>query len=128
LAGQWLRLSVQALNADQADLAIAAADRALSYRQTEAARLFRNFIAEHQFQALYLSLAQGRLPEASRILARLRVLQGDTETVRRFQALIEYLSLPPDAHISQGQRLVRRRSGKVKKRTFGKIRSRIQAR
>lgn len=93
LANLWLSVSLQTLDADQADIAVAAVRRSLSFKQTQAARLFRNFLAQHQYQALYRCLAQSQWQEARQTLARLRVLQGDSEALRRFLELIEHLEL-----------------------------------
>jgi hypothetical protein len=93
----WLTLSIQMLNADQPDIAIAAVERSLSFKQTPAARLFRDFLVQHQYQALYERLAQKHWQAARQTLARLHYLRGDIETLRRFQELTEHLSAPNSA-------------------------------
>jgi len=93
LAEQWLALSVQTLNADQADIAVAAVNRSLSFKQTSAARLFRDFLLQHQYQTLYDCLAKKQWQDARLTIARLQILQGDNETLFRFLALIEHLNM-----------------------------------
>ena len=95
LAKLWLTLALKMLNAQQADIAIAAVERSLSFQQTPAARLFRDFLVQHQYQALYECLAQQQLQSAQQTLDRLRTLQGNNETLRRFQGLLAHLSANP---------------------------------
>ena len=92
LSKLWLTLALQLLNAQQAELAIAAVDRSLSFKQTLEARLFRDFLLQHQYQALYERLAQQRWPAARQTLVNLHKLQGDHETLRRFQGLLAHLT------------------------------------
>ena len=92
LAEQWLSVSLQTLQAGKADVAVAAIERSLSFKQTQAAKLVKGFLIQHQYQALYESLGQQHWQEAGHILARLRRLQGDNEVLRRFTELIAYLS------------------------------------
>lgn len=95
LAKLWLTLALQMLDAQQTDLAIAAVERSFSFKQTPAARLFRGFIVQHQYQALYACLVKQHWQAAQKTLNRLQRLQGDHETLRRFQALLEYISENP---------------------------------
>ncbi len=92
LSKLWLTLALQMLNTQQADIAIAAVDRSLSFKQTPEARLFRDFLVQDQYQALYENLAQQHWPAVRQTLGRLHSLQGDNETLRRFQGLLEHLS------------------------------------
>lgn len=92
LAETWLSVSLQTLQAGRADIAIAAVKRSLSFKQTQAARLFRDFLVQHQYRSLYEHLAQKHWPDARQTVARLHVLQGANESLSRFLALIEYLS------------------------------------
>jgi hypothetical protein len=96
LSKLWLTLALQILNAQQVDIAIAAVDRSLSFKQTPEARLFRDFLVQHQYQSLYECLAQQDWQAARQTLGRLHSLQGDNEALRRFQALIKHLSANPD--------------------------------
>jgi hypothetical protein len=97
LAEQWLSLSLQSLNVGQADVAVAAIKRSLSFKQTQAGRLFRDFLVRHLYQALYDCLGQKRWGAARQTVARLQVLLGENETLSRFLAMIEYLSSQKDA-------------------------------
>lgn len=90
LAEAWLSVALQTLHADRADVATAAIQRALSYRQTPAARLIKAFLIQHQYRALYEQLHQQHWQEAHDIVARLRTLQGDNEALRRFDEMIAY--------------------------------------
>ncbi|MDD2760446.1 MAG: hypothetical protein PHH11_09150 [Methylomonas sp.] len=92
LAEQWLSVSLQCLQAGRADVSVAAVVRALSFRQTPEAKLFKSFLIRRQYRALYESLGQKRWPEASNIVNGLRKLQGENEALRRFDELIGYLS------------------------------------
>lgn len=93
LAKLWLSVSLQMLDADQADIAVAAVQRSLSFKQTQEARVFRDFLVQHQYQALYRHLEHNQWQEARQTLTRLRVLQGESEALRRFLELIEHLEL-----------------------------------
>lgn len=93
LAKLWLRLAMQALNAGHIYLAVTAGQRSLSFKETQAAKLFRDFLVKHQFQTLYESLAQKHWHHARQNLTCLRALRVDNETLSRFQALIDYLSV-----------------------------------
>jgi hypothetical protein len=95
LSKLWLTFSIQMLNADQADIAIAAVERSLSFKQTQAARLFRDFLVQHQYRALYECLAQKHWSAARQTLVRLHLLLGDNESLSRFRALLEHLSKKP---------------------------------
>lgn len=92
LAKLWLSVSIQTLNAGQTTIAVAAIERSLSFKQTQAARLFRDFLVQHQYQALYEHLAQKQWQDARQTIAGLHVLLGDNEALSRFLALIEHLS------------------------------------
>ena len=92
LSKLWLTLALQMLNAKQTDIAIAAVDRSLSFKQTTEARVFRDFLVHHQYQALYECLARQDWQMAHQTLGRLQSLQGDTETLQRFQGLLKHLS------------------------------------
>ena len=92
LAKRWLALSVQSLNVGQADIAVSAINRALSYQQSKIEQLFKNFLVQHQYQALYKHIAQQQWQEARQTLLRLQALLGDNESLRRFHELIEHLS------------------------------------
>lgn len=91
LSKLWLTLALQMLDAKLPDIAIAAVDRSLSFKQTPGARLFRDFLVQHQYQALYECLAQQHWPAARQTLVNLHKLLGDNETLRRFQGLLEHL-------------------------------------
>jgi hypothetical protein len=95
LAKLWLALSVQTLNAGQPDIAVSAINRSLSFKQTQTAQLFKSFLEPHQYQVLYKHLAQKQWQDARQTLVRLQVLLGDTESLRRFHELIDYLSNNP---------------------------------
>ena len=88
----WLSVAMQTLNAGRADIAVAAIQRSLSFKQTQAAYLLRDFLVQHQYQALYAFLGQKQWQSARQALANLRVLRGDSEALARFLALIEYMS------------------------------------
>lgn len=93
LAEAWLSVALQSLTAGQASIAIAAVKRSLSFKQTQAAGLFQDFLIHHQYQALYQNIARKQWPQARQTLARLQVLMGDNESLQRFLALIEHLAL-----------------------------------
>lgn len=93
LADSWLGLSLQALNTHQADLAVAALERSLSYKQSQAALGLRHFLVRHQYRALYEHLAQKQWQDAGQTIVRLRVLQGNNEALNRFVEMIEHLQL-----------------------------------
>lgn len=95
LAKLWLSASLQTLTAGQPDIAVAAIERSLSFKQTQAARLFRDFLVQHQYRALYEYLAQKQWQDARQTIAGLHVLQGDNESLSRFLALLEHLSAKP---------------------------------
>lgn len=92
LAQAWLTVALQSLAAGQASISIAAVKRSLSFKQTQAARLFHDFLIHHQYQALYQNIERKQWPQAQQTLARLRALMGDNESLQRFFALIEYLA------------------------------------
>ena len=91
LSKLWLTLALQMLDAKQPDIAISAVKRSLSFKQTPAARLFRDFLVQHQYQALYACLAQQHWQAAQQTVSRLHSLQGDNEALRRFQDLLKHL-------------------------------------
>jgi hypothetical protein len=95
LAKLWLSVSLQTLHAGQPDVAVAAIERSLSFKQTHAARLFRDFLVQHQYRTLYEHLAQKQWQDARRTVARLTVLLGDNESLNRFLAFIEHSSAKP---------------------------------
>ena len=92
LAKQWLSVSLQALQAGRSELAVLAVNRSISFKQTRHARVFREFLIRHQYDALYESLACQCWQDARRALARLRILLGNVETLIRFEELIEHAS------------------------------------
>lgn len=95
LANAWLSVSLQSLEAGHADVAVAAVKRSLSFKQTQVARVFCDFLVQHQYQALFEHLAQKQWQSARQTIERLRLLQGDSETLNRFAALIVHLSTHP---------------------------------
>lgn len=92
LAGEWLSTAWQMMCADKPDVAVQALNRSLSFKQTRAAQVFRQFLVHHQYRALYACLAQQNWQNARLTLAVLRALHGDNETLSRFQGLIDFLS------------------------------------
>lgn len=92
LAEAWLSVSLQALQANRADVAVPAICRSLSFRQMPAAKLLKGFLIQHQYRALYESLGLQSWQDAGDIVDRLRILQGDNETLQRFDELLGYLS------------------------------------
>jgi len=92
LAEAWLSVSLQALQASRADVAVSAIVRSLSFKQTPAAKLVKWFLIRHQYNALYECLGKQHWQAASSIVSRLRILQGDNEALKRFDELIGYLS------------------------------------
>jgi hypothetical protein len=97
LAGAWLSVSLQTLHAGRADVAVSAICRSLSFKQMPEAKLVKSFLTQHQYRALYESLGKQYLQEAKSILARLRALQGESETLCRFDELITYLLSKTDS-------------------------------
>lgn len=93
LAEQWLSVALQSLHAGRADVAVPAICRSLSFKRVPAAKLVKGFLIQHQYQALYQSLGQRSWREADDTVNRLRILQGENETLRRFDELIQYLSV-----------------------------------
>lgn len=93
LSQAWLSLALQALSADHANIAIAAVKRSLSYKQTQATRLFQDFLVEHQYRTLYDCLGQKKWQDARKTVFYLRSLTGDNESLQRFLALIEHLAI-----------------------------------
>ncbi|MDD2739867.1 MAG: hypothetical protein PHR94_13130 [Methylomonas lenta] len=96
LAQVWLSLALQTLSAGQAEIAVAAVKRSLSYQQTQAARLFRDFLIHQQYQVLYGKIEQKQWSDARQTVACLQSLQGDNESLQRFLGLIEHLALNRD--------------------------------
>jgi hypothetical protein len=92
LAAEWLSTAWRMMGADKPDIAVQAINRSLSFKQTQAAQVFRQFLAHHQYRALYECLAQQHWQNARQTLAVLRALHGDNETLSRFQDLIDFLS------------------------------------
>ena len=93
LAEAWLSIALQSLSVGQAGIAIAAVKRSLSFKQTQAACLFQDFLIHHQYQVLYQNIARKQWSLAQQTLARLRALMGDNESLQRFFALIEHLAI-----------------------------------
>jgi len=91
-AKAWLSVSLQALQATRPDVAVSAIVRSLSFKQTPAAKLLKDFLIQHQYRALYDSVGRQCWQEANDIVDRLRMLQGNNETVRRFAELVGYLA------------------------------------
>lgn len=92
LAGEWLSTAWRMMCADQPDIAVQAINRSLSFKQTQSAQVFRQFLVHHQYRALYACLAQKQWQDARQTLAVLRALHVDNETLSRFQGLIDFLS------------------------------------
>lgn len=90
MAGLWLSLSLQALQAGRPEIAVRAVNRSLSFKQTRQARVFREFLIRHQYNALYDHLAKLQWQNARQALSCLHVLQGDIETLSRFKELIDH--------------------------------------
>lgn len=93
LADAWSSVALQALKNEQPDIAVSALGRSLSYKQSQAARVLREFMLQHQYRTLYDCLAQKQWLPAKQTVARLRALQGDNEALSRFMELIEHLQL-----------------------------------
>lgn len=93
LAQAWLSVALQTLNAGQADIAVAALKRSISFKQTQVARLFRAFLIQQQYRLLYDTIGQKQWLAARQAIARLRSLMGDNESLQRFVALIEHLAV-----------------------------------
>ena len=96
LAQTWLSVALQTLNAGQADIAVAALRRSLSFKQTQAAKFFRAFLIQRQFLLLYDSIGQKQWPSARQAIARLQSLMGDNEALQRFVALVGHLAADCD--------------------------------
>lgn len=96
LAQVWLSLALQTLSAGQAEIAVAAVKRSLSYQQTQAARLFQDFLIHQQYHVLYGKIQQKQWSDARQAVACLRSLQGDNESLQRFLGLIKHLALNRD--------------------------------
>ncbi|AEF99374.1 hypothetical protein [Methylomonas methanica] len=96
LAQTWMSVALQTLNAGQADIAVAALQRSLSFKQTPAARLFRDFLIQQQYRLLYDSIGQKQWPAARQAIARLQRLMGDNEALQRFVALVGHLAADCD--------------------------------
>ncbi|MBS3952871.1 MAG: hypothetical protein KGZ88_07985 [Methylomicrobium sp.] len=93
LAGEWLSNAWRMMCAKKPDIAAQAINRSLSFKQTQAAQVFRQFLVHHQYRALYEGLAQQNWQNARQTLAVLRALHGNNETLSRFQDLIDFLSV-----------------------------------
>lgn len=96
LAQAWLSVALQTLSAGQANIAVAAVKRSLSFKQTEVARIFRDFLIHQQYQMLYEKIEQKQWSDARQAVSCLRSLQGDNQSLPRFLALIEYLAVNRD--------------------------------
>ncbi len=92
MAKQWLSVALQTLQAGRADIASHAVLRSLSFKQTPQARLIKDFLIRHQYQALYRTVERQYWQAARDALATLVLLQGQNEATRRFYELIEYAS------------------------------------
>ncbi|WP_020484097.1 hypothetical protein [Methylomonas sp. MK1] len=100
VAQQWLSVSLQSAEAGRLDLAVPAVLRSLSFKQTLAAKLLRGFLVQRLYRTLYDTVAQQRWPEAHDILGHLRMLEGQNETLRRFDDMIGQLSVKSAANSS----------------------------
>lgn len=92
-AEQWLSVSLQSAGAGWMDVAVPAVLRSLSFRQIPAAKLLRGFLVQRLYRMLYDTVAEQRWPEAHDILGHLRMLEGQNETLRRFDEMIGQLSV-----------------------------------
>ena len=101
LAEQWLSVSLQSLSVGRPDLAVAAIRRSLSFKQMPEAKLVKGFLIKLQYKALYDKVGQQYWPEARNTLDRLRILQGENETLLRFDEMIGYLSAQSDSERSK---------------------------
>ncbi|OAH97826.1 hypothetical protein A1353_22425 [Methylomonas methanica] len=99
-AEQWLSVSLQSTGAGRMDVAVPAVLRSLSFKQTPAAKLLRGFLVQRLYRTLYDTVAEQRWPEARDILGHLRMLEGQNETLRRFDEMIGQLSVTSSANSS----------------------------
>jgi uncharacterized protein (DUF111 family) len=99
-AEQWLSVSLQSAGAGWMDVAVPAVLRSLSFKQIPAAKLLRGFLVQRLYRMLYDTVAEQRWPEAHDILGHLRMLEGQNETLRRFDEMIGQLSVKSAANSS----------------------------
>ncbi|OAI10905.1 hypothetical protein [Methylomonas methanica] len=100
VAEQWLSVSLQSTGAGRMDVAVPAVLRSLSFKQIPAAKLLRGFLVQRLYRMLYDTVAEQRWPEARDILGHLRMLEGQNETLRRFDEMIGQLSVTSSANSS----------------------------
>jgi hypothetical protein len=92
LAEQWLGVALQTTRAGRTAVAVPALLRSLSFKQTPAAKLVKGFMVQRLYRTLYDNVAERRWPEARDILGHLRMLEGQNESLRRFDEMIGHLS------------------------------------
>ncbi|OQW72702.1 MAG: hypothetical protein BVN35_13650 [Proteobacteria bacterium ST_bin11] len=93
VAEQWLSVSLQSTGGGRMNVAVPAVLRSLSFKQTPAAKLLRGFLVQRLYRTLYVTVAEQCWPEALDTLGYLRMLEGQNETLRRFDEMIGHLSV-----------------------------------